>query len=91
MQSAITLTATGAQKQFTQMMPKANHLIVLVVPPLPALLVILFLLVIKEILIKLFRTFICVVQVFGTLILTGLAQNVFMLLIWMSVNKQFDV
>ena len=62
------------------MRPIVNHLIVLIVPPLPALLVILFLLIIKKVLIKLFWTIIGVVEVFTTLILTGLAQDVLVLL-----------
>ena len=60
--------------------PIVNHLVVLIVPPLPALLIILFLLIIKKVLIKLFWTLIGVVKVFSTLILTGLAQDVFMFL-----------
>ena len=67
-------------KQFTKLRPKVNNLIVLIVPPLPALLIILFLLVIKKVLIKLFRTLIGVVEVFSTLILAGLAQDVFVFL-----------
>ena len=62
------------------MRPIVNHLIVLIVPPLPALLIILFLLIIQKVLIKLFWTIISVVEVFSTLILTGLAQDVLMLL-----------
>lgn len=57
-----------------------NHLVILIVPPLPALLIILFLLIIKKVLIKLFRTLIGVVEVFSTLILAGLAQDVFVFL-----------
>ena len=57
-----------------------NHLIVLIVPPLPALLIILFLLIIKKVLIKLFWTIISVVEVFTTFILTGLAQDVLVFL-----------
>ena len=62
------------------MSPIVNHLIVLIVPPLPALLIILFLLVIKKVLIKLFWTIIGVIEVFGTFVLACLAQDVFMFL-----------
>ena len=57
-----------------------SFLVVLIVPPLPALLIVLFLLIIKKVLIKLFWTLICVIEVFSTLILACLAQDVFMLL-----------
>ena len=57
-----------------------SFLVVLIIPPLPALLIILFLLIIKKVLIKLFRTLIGVVEVFSTLILAGLAQDVFVFL-----------
>ena len=67
-------------KQFTKLRPKVNNLIVLIVPPLPALLIILFLLVIKKVLIKLFWTIIGIIQVFGTFVLACLAQDVFMFL-----------
>ena len=67
-------------KQFTKLRPKVNNLIVLIVPPLPALLIILFLLVIKKVLIKLFWTIIGVIEVFGTFVLACLAQDVLMFL-----------
>ena len=67
-------------KQFTKLRPKVNNLIVLIVPPLPALLIILFLLVIKKVLIKLFWTIIGIIQVFGTFVLACLAQDVFVFL-----------
>ena len=68
-------------KQFTKMRPKVNHfLVVLIISPLPALLIILFLLIIKKVLIKLFWTLIGVIEVFSTLILACLAQDVFVFL-----------
>ena len=67
-------------KQFTKLRPKVNNLIVLIVPPLPALLIILFLLVIKKVLIKIFWTIIGVIEVFGTFVLACLAQDVLMFL-----------
>ena len=62
------------------MRTETNKLVIFIVPPLPALLIILFLLIIKKVLIKLFRTLIGVVEVFSTLILAGLAQDVFVFL-----------
>ena len=67
-------------KQFTKNEANSESLVILVVPPLPALLIILFLLIIKKVLIKLLWTLIGVVEVFGTLILAGLAQDVFVFL-----------
>ena len=68
------------RKQFTRLRTETNKLVIFIVPPLPALLIILFLFIVEKIFIKLLRAVVGVIEVFRALILTGLAQDVLVLL-----------
>ena len=72
--------SNGPQAIYKNEAKSKSFLVILIVSPLPALLIIFFLLVIKKVLVKLFWTLIGVIEVFGTLILACLAQDVFMFL-----------
>ena len=67
------------RKQFTRLRTKTK-LVIFIVPPLPALLIILFLFIVEKIFIKLLRAVVGVIEVFSALVLTGLAQDVLVLL-----------
>ena len=84
MQKLITLTAARdenqkVRKQFTRLGTK-TLLVIFIVPPLPALLIILFLFIVEKIFIKLLRAVVGVIEVFSAIVLTGLAQDVLVLL-----------
>ena len=68
------------RKQFTRLRTETNKLVIFIVPPLPALLIILFLFIVEKIFIKLLRAVVGVIEVFRALVLTGLAQDVLVLL-----------
>ena len=65
-----------------------TKLVIFIVPPLPALLIVLFLFIVEKIFIKLLRAVVGVVEVFSALVLAGLAQDVLVLLGQESQNVQ---